>query len=175
MSDNAFRFGVNDSKIAPWQSAGTWGDEIDLYGVQNMEFVINTLTADQRGDDDLLDTHARPNGVRVTAQNAAITMAAVAALLGETQTTSPSAAILSQNDTVRPYVGVAAKVLGTGDGGDHHMIAYKCKLTGDIGFSLQDGQYVSPRMELRGVKEEVYGYYTIVRHDDEAAVTIPLT
>lgn len=174
-----YKFGVRDAQIALWTASGTYGGLFDLIAVNSIEFRVTSVAAELQGDDDIVDTFAKTNGVTGTVKfgEGAQHNAILAVLLGVSSVSSNNKIRTYFGAEDAPYWGLAFKVVHTDASGyETHVAINKGKLTGDLSYSAAYGGYVIPQFSFKGVSDgTTLKAVTRVIQPASTALALPLT
>ncbi len=173
-------FGLDDVKIATWNSNGVYGTAVDVPSVQMYTSDLKTVSAELEGDDQITDTHAIGISADIRVKFGSISLEAYEVLTGITSvesTDSPGSTGVKTFDVGNvkfPYIGICGKSYSTQDAGDTQLFIPKCKIMEGFNVGMQYGQYAIPEITLRAVKDSVYNcIMRIVKHQEAVAVTLP--
>lgn len=155
----ALPYGLRDVKITPYTDAAATtlaASSIDLPNSQTFSFTESEDFETLRGDDKDVATHGKGPSVDWELAAGGISFEAYVALAGGTVTTSGvspnSIKTLTKKVTdSRPYFKVEGQSISD-SGGDFHTVLYRCKATGDITGSQEDGKFW-----ITGAKGKGYG------------------
>jgi len=175
MTINAYRFGLNDCKVAVWNAAESYGTAIDVESIQLMGVEFNTESGQLEGDDIITDAHAKTQSVTVRIRFGFKDLDVIEVLTGVTNTESApnSESMIFARDNM-PYFSICGRVDSTEGGGDMHIFIPKCKLMEGFGLSMEKGRYITPEITAMAVYEgTTYGMAKVIAHATAAAVTIP--
>ncbi|HMN10889.1 MAG TPA: hypothetical protein PKD55_01040 [Bellilinea sp.] len=154
MATKTIHRGLRDMKIALWNGENSWGTAYDIYGARSMtiEFVVES---DQlEGDDVVLDRYSKIIAVNFSFENAAVDLEVLDMLSGGVLVSnSDYEDIMIGEDASIPYVGMAGRVVGSDATHDLHVLVPKAKMSGNLQYQAQYGQYVLPQCEFQGVNE----------------------
>ena len=181
LSSTALPFGLRDCKITPYTDASALvlaGASIDLPNAQTFTFSDNESFEDLRGDDHLVTSHGMGSEIDWELGAGGLSMEAWQAMNGGTVTTTGvtpnqiktySKAVTD----VRPSFLIEGQAISD-SGGDMHCKVYRCKATGELTGSLEDGKFW-----ITGVKGKGYPNYASPVNrlydfvQNETAVAIP--
>ncbi|HKI69927.1 MAG TPA: hypothetical protein VKA67_10085 [Verrucomicrobiae bacterium] len=174
-------FGLNDVKIAVWNSTDSYGTAVDVPSVQLMGAVLRILSAQLEGDDKITATASRAIGGQSQLRFGSVSIAALEVMLGNSSTASGTTP--TQQDELRvsggdnmPYFGICGKALAEEGSGDLHVFLPKVKITSDVTLaSLQYGQFAIPELTVEAVDDATYGIINLVEHETAVAIQIPPT
>lgn len=141
-------YGLRDVKLTPYTDATATtlaGSSLDLPNSQTFSFTESEDFETLRGDDRDIASHGKGASVDWELAAGGISMEAYAAMAGGTVTTTG----VTPNQVKRyrklitdsrPYFKVEGQSISD-SGGDFHTIVYRCKVTGDITGSQEDGKF----------------------------------
>lgn len=174
---SSYTFGLNDVKIAQWNSDENYGSAVDVPSASQLTLELQTVNGELTGDDVITDVHAQLIAAQATVQFGFKNLDVYAILTGATHTQSAAADAMVFTDLNMPYFALAAKISDTAGSGDKHLFLPKCKLTEGFQMAMNYGQYWTPQLTIRCLKEgtDTYGMLKIITHNTAAAVTIPIT
>ncbi len=176
MALKTFHYGLRDLKIAAWQGEGTFGTAYDVLGARSMSVQWVVETDELRGDDAVLDRYAKVIAVTFTLEHASVDLEVLDLLMGGTLVSNASYEdfMVGETDDV-PFVAVAGRVVGSGGSYDLHLLAPKCRLSGNLNYQAQQQQYLIPSMELQAVYEgATNGFLRVRKFTAPTALEIPL-
>jgi hypothetical protein len=141
-------FGLRDLKVTPYTdfTATTLaGSSIDLPNSQTFSFTEAEDFEDLRGDDQLKTSHGKGNQVNWELSHGGISLEAYAALVGGTvATTGVTPNQIKTYDKnindIRPFFQMEGQSISD-SGGDFHTIVYRCRVTGDVTGTQEDGKF----------------------------------
>lgn len=147
LSDMTGTYGVRDCKIIPitadTEDGVTYGEIIDIPGIQSIEFNPTFVEDELLGDDDVLDVYSKISNWEFSIKYAKLSFNALAAFTGgsvnDSGSTPNQLKTFSQEKTDKPgYFKLIGKSAYSTDNysGDLHVVFYKCKIT-DLGNTLQ--------------------------------------
>ncbi len=175
-------FGLDDVKIASWNTDGTYDSAVDVPSVQMYGISVQTVNAQLEGDDTITDTHAIAISSEVKLRFGSIPFDALQVLLGISYIQSSTGGVTDRVRTLKignikfPYFGIVGKAYSTQDGGDTQIFVPKVKIMSGFEIGMQYGQYVIPELTCMAVRSELYDSIVIpVKHEQAVAVTIPPT
>lgn len=148
LSSTALPYGLRDCRITPYTDASALvlaASSIDLPNAQTFTFSDNEDFEDLRGDDHLVTSHGNGSEIDWELGNGGISFEAYQAINGGTVTTTGvtpnQIKTYSKNITdVRPSFKVEGQSISD-SGGDFHTVVYRCKATGEITGSQEDGKF----------------------------------
>jgi hypothetical protein len=149
--------GVNDLKVAVLDASDAPGSNIDMLGVKSFSVSTESSSDTQTGDDSVLATTQEAKSLAVSVSVAAANAAALAAVTGGTVATSGTTPnrIITYKETSQPvsrYVQLTGQGTGRDTGGSaFRMLVYKAGLESGPNFELSDGNWLEPKLDLRGV------------------------
>ncbi len=177
MTTKAYKFGLNDCKVATWEGEETYGPAVDVESIQLMGVEFNTESGQLEGDDIITDAHAKIQSVTVRIRFGFKDLDVLEVLTGVTNTESApnSESMIFGRDNM-PYFAINGRVDSTEGGGDMHIFIPKCKLMEGFGLSMEKGRYITPEITAMAVYEgETYGMAKVITHATATNVTIPPT
>jgi hypothetical protein len=140
----ALPYGMRDIKLRPL-TGEVAGASIDLPNSRQMQFAETESFSDLRGDDGIAASHGSGPSVNWQLEGGGVSFEAVVAMYGGTIITtgvSPNKVkTLSKKSTdTRPYFQAEGQAISD-SGGDFHLLLYRCKATGDLAGTMQDGNF----------------------------------
>lgn len=173
------QFGLNDVKIAVWNSAGSYGTAVDVMSVQLMGAVLQIISAQLEGDDTITATAARAIGGEVRVRFGSVNIAALEVMLGNVATSS-----VDSPDEVKqlkivggdnmPYFGIVGRALAEEGIGDFQVFFPKVRITSDVTLStLEYGTFTVPEFTAQAVNDATYGIISVIEHEAPTAIVIP--
>ena len=180
-SYGAPQFGLEDVKIAVWNSAGSYGDEVDVPSVQMYGAILKIVSAQLEGDDQITASAARAVGGESRIRFGSVSIAALEVLLGNDSTASGSTP--TAQDELRmiggdnmPYFGICGKALAEEGSGDLHVFLPKVRIMQDVELAtLQYGQFAIPELTVAAISDSSYGIINLIEHETATTVVIPPT
>lgn len=141
-------YGMRDIKLRPLSGTNneTAGTSVDLPNSRQMQFAETENFADLRGDDGTAATHGSGPTVNWQLEGGGVSFEAVKTMYGgtitESGTTPAQKKTLSKLGTdSRPYFQAEGQAISD-SGGDFHILLYRCKATGDLAGTMQDGNFL---------------------------------
>lgn len=178
-SYGAPQFGLNDVKIATWNSTDSYGSEVDVMSVQLMGAVLQMISAQLEGDDSITATAARAIGGEVRLRFGSVSLAALEVLLGNTATSS----VASPNEVMQlkmsggdnmPYFGIVGRAIAEEGVGDFQVFLPKVRITSDITLATMEyGSFVIPEVTAQAVDDATYGILSLIEHEASTAIAVP--
>lgn len=172
------QFGLNDCKIAVWNSTDSYGTAVDVPSIQMMGSVLQIVSAQLEGDDEITATASRAIGGEVRIRFGSVSIAALEVLLGNTSTASGAVQdhLAVDGGDNMPYFGICGKALAEEGAGDLHVFMPKVKITSDVELaSLEYGAFAIPELTAQAVPDATYYIVNLVEHSTSVAVAIPPT
>ena len=173
------QFGLEDVKIATWNSAGSFGTAVDVPSVQLMGAILQIISAQLEGDDAITATASRAIGGEVRLRFGSVSVAALEILLGNTATSSVASPNevkqlkLSGGDNM-PYFGIVGRALAEEGIGDFQVFFPKVRVTSDITLATMEyGSFVIPELTAQAVEDATYGIVSVIEHQAPTAIVIP--
>ena len=118
MAINAFKFGLNDAKIAVWNNPENYGTALDVEAVQLYGIEIATENGTLEGDDIIVDAHAKIQSANVRLRLGFKDLDVLSILTGVTVTVSDYNESLKFARDNMPYFAVCGRADATSGGGD---------------------------------------------------------
>lgn len=177
MTINAAKFGLNDAKIAVWNSAENYGTAVDVWSVQMMGVEFATESGTLEGDDIITDVHAKVQSVNFTIRFGFKDLDVLEVLTGVTNTEStPNSETMKFGRDNMPYFALCGRADATEGGGDTQIFLPKCKLLEGFSLSMEKGTYMTPEISGISVYEgTLYGTGWLINNNSAQSVTIPPT
>lgn len=137
-------YGMRDIKLRPL-TGEVAGTSIDLPNSRQMQFAETETFSDLRGDDGIAASHGSGPSVNWQLEGGGVSFEAVKAMYGGTITSSGTTpaqvkTLSKTGDDVRPYFQAEGQAISD-SGGDFHILLYRCKATGDLSGTMQDGNF----------------------------------
>lgn len=167
------QFGINDAKVALWQSAGTYGALSDVMGVQMAQVTAQVVAAIANGDDKIVASAARLIGGGLQMRFVGLNISMVSILLGITPDTISSVINMQIVGGERlPYFGAIVKALSE-EIGDTWVYLPKCKIMSDfVIFAGEYGTFTTPEVTVQAVEDEDYGIINVLTHPTDVDITV---
>lgn len=187
-------FGVKDAKFFPLTAEGdlcetggivnpTYGDGIDIPGIQSMTWEAELTEAENNGDDDVCCEISRPKLYNISLEHCGIDPAFMAEVFGHTQETFTDsganadavATMINRSDAFQ-YGALVVQAVGCDDASDVHVIFWKVRLrTGPGGtFAFEDFYNSAYEATAKSGPVVCGEFYRILEHPSEA-IDIPTT
>lgn len=178
-ADKALPYGLRDIKITPISAAGVYGTMIDLPVARTLSWSDTIDTEELRGDDKVYAERESSGTLDWDLESGGIPLAAYAAIAGGAVTQSGSTPAVKRTYSkdaadARPYFYLEGQSIND-NGGDTHVVMYRCKATGDIGGEFSDGTFLLTSCSGRGYPDALHGdkIYDIVHNETEVATVVP--
>lgn len=170
----AYRYGLNDLKIAAWNGENSYGAAVDIDAAEAFTVEV-VVQADQlEGDDVIKDTIAKITSATATLRYGDVSLAVLERLLGGTLSSGSGYDRLKVGQNDAPYFSICGRLKGSA-GGDTHIWLPKCRLSGNLSYAARQNSYLIPEAEITAVHEgDANGVIVIKRHDALTPVSIPL-
>lgn len=154
MGIQSFNRGLRALALAAWNGENSYGTQYDILGAREMTVSLQVETDELRGDDHVLDRYSRVIAATFNLAYASVDLSALDLLMGGTLVSNASYEdfMIAETDEV-PYFAVAGRVVGSGGSNDLHILAAKCKISGDIAYQAQLDNYLIPSMQVQAVYE----------------------
>lgn len=177
MGVNAFKFGLNDVKVATWNNPESYGTAVDVESVQMMGFAVDTESGTLEGDDIITDVHSKNQSGTVQFRFAFKDLDVLSVITGITVTDStPNAQVLPVARDNMQYFAICGRTDATEGGGDTQVFIPKCKVMEGFNVSMEKGQYVIEDLTVMAVYEgTTHGIGWIINNATAQNVTIPPT
>jgi len=177
LTDPVLPFGLRDVKITPINTDGTLGTSVDLPVAQTLSFSEAEEYEELRGDDRLVAVHGKGPVVEWELEAGGISLEAWNVLSGGTITNSGSGSaevkdFLKKTTDQRRYFRIEGQSIAD-DGGDVHVIIYKCKADDTLEGEFGDGVFFVTSCSGRGLGDASDNLYRITWN--ETITSIPLT
>lgn len=175
MGIQSFHRGLRQMAIASHTSPGSYGTDYVIKGARSMSVTLNMEVEELRGDDVVLDQHAKLISATFALAYAAVDLEALDIIMGGTLVSNASYEdfLMSQSDDV-PYFAVAGRVVGSGGTNDLHIFAGKCRVSGNVAYQAQLDTYIIPALEIKAVYETGIGICRFRNFTAATALEIPL-
>lgn len=159
INNPALPYGLRDIKLTPVNADGSLGTSLDLPVARTFTFNETESYSDLMGDDQTVATHGAGPTVDWELEAGGISLAALNIIAGGTLVssgTTPNGKLTLSKLTTdsRPYFQVEGQAISD-SGGDMHAVVYRCKATGDIEGSFQNGQFMLTKAKGKGYGNNV--------------------
>ena len=178
-AEKALPYGLRDVKITPISAAGVYGTMIDLPVSRTMTWTDTVDTQELRGDDKVVATRESSGSVDWDLEAGGIPLTAYAAIAGGvvalTGVTPAAKRTYSKvGSDNRPYFYCEGQAIND-NGGDTHVVLYRCKATGDIGGEFSDGAFALTNCSGSAVPDSFHSdkVYDIVHNETTLATVVP--
>lgn len=145
--DNGLPYGLRDVKLTPYttDAATTLGTGADYPIARSMSFSEAEDFEELRGDDKVVALRGKGASVDWELENGGISMASYKTMAGGLVTTSGTtpAQITTYSKKVtdaKPYFKAEGQAMSD-NGGDFHVVLYKCRASDSLEGELSDGQF----------------------------------
>lgn len=167
------QFGINDAKVALWNSAGSYGTVTDVMGVQMAQVTAQIVSAIANGDDKIVASAARLIGGGIQLRFVGLNLSMVSILLGVTLDTISSVINMQIAGGERlPYFGLCVKALSE-EVGDTWVFLPKCKIMSDFTiFQGEYGTFTTPEVTIQAVEDEDFGIINVLTHPTDVPITV---
>lgn len=175
MGIQSFHRGLRQLAIASHTSPGVYGTEYVIKGARSLSATFNMEVEELRGDDVVIDQFAKLISVTFSLAYAAVDLEALDILMGGTLVSNASYEdfLMSQGDD-SPYFAVAGRVVGSGGTNDLHIMAGRCRVSGNVAYQAQLDTYIIPALEIKAVYEDGIGIARMRNFTAPTALEIPL-
>lgn len=167
------QFGINDAKIATWNSTGSYGTLTDVFAIQMAATDLQIISAIANGDDTIVAAGARLTGVMLRMRFVGMNPSVLAILLGIAPDTI-SSVVNTQvvGGEKLPYIGAIIKSLSE-EQGDTWVFLPKCKVMSDFTpFAGEFGTFTTPEVSVQCVPDETWGLANFITHPTDVAITV---
>jgi len=178
-ANKALPYGLRDIKITPIDAAGAYGTMIDLPVARTLSWSDTIDTEELRGDDQVYAERESSGTLDWDLESGGIPLTAYAAIAGgavvESGVTPNVIRTYSKDSSdARPYFYMEGQAIND-NGGDTHIVMWRCKATGDIGGEFADGQFLLTSCSGRAYPSpaESNKIYDIVHNETETASVVP--
>lgn len=176
MTTRAYAFNLNSAIIATWNSAQNWGTAIAIDAINMYSPTLNVVADELDGDGGIAALASAFIGGRIQLEFGVKNLNVFGILSGLTPAdstpTSESLVITQQN---LPYFGINGQIKHDTGLGAYEFFIPKCKIMGDLSFTIQYGKFWSQRVEARFLADSaVYGMAKIISRATAASpIVIP--
>jgi hypothetical protein len=175
MAIQQFSFGLNDAKIAAWNSAENYGTSTDLYAIEMANVTFEQVSGVANGDDARIDVYGRIIGGTVRLSFTMYSLDTLAIFTGRTNTASALVESLKFSNLRSPYFAIAAMAEHSSGAGAAVIFVPKVKITGNIPVPVAFGQYWKMEVDAQFVYEgDTYGFGVIRQYANKPVLAIPL-
>lgn len=176
MATKTFHRGLRDMKIAAWNAENSYGTMYDILGARNMSVTWTVETDQIEGDDVVLDRYSKIIAVQVSLEQAAVDLELLDMISGGSLVSNAAYEDLKLGeDDNLAYVAIAGRSVSSDAANDLHVFVPKCKIAGDLEFTMQYGEYTLPAAEFQGVNEgSTNGFIRFRKFSAATALEIPL-
>lgn len=177
MALQTFHRGIRDAKIAAWLGENNYGPAYDIKGIRNASLTWVMESGQLEGDDVILDQFTNIISVTLNFEQAAVDLEVLDILSGGTLVSNASYEdlVIGQEASAIPYIAFAGSVYASDAATVLHFFVPKAKISGNLQFQAQYGQYLLPGAEFSGVYEgETNGMLRFRKFTAETALEIPL-
>ena len=167
------QFGLNDAKIAKWNSAGSYGTLTDVMSIQMGTVTKKVVSAILTGDDRETAIASMVIGGTVQMRFGGLNLSSYAVLTGKSigVISSVSQLYLTGGD-VMPYIGIILKV-NSAETGDTWFFMPKCKIVSDYTIAQAEyGTFTIPEVTLEVVDDASYGVINVITHPTGLDITV---
>lgn len=181
LPDTALPYGLRDVKVTPITAdvAGsiTYGTFVDLPVSRTLSWKEKEDFEQLRGDDKVAAERGNGPLIDWSLEKGGVSLAAYAVIAGGTTTasgTTPNQKVTYQKAGTdsRPYFRVDGQAIND-NGGDTHVILYRCKATGDIEGAFEDGGFTIQSCSGTGYPNADDELYDIIYNETAADITQP--
>lgn len=168
-------FGLSDTQVQTWASAGTYSGTItDVPSIQQLSVAQQLTQAQLTGDDQITATAGYAIGSTATMRFGGLNFDSIGIILGITPTTISSVVQFGMQGGHRmPYFGIQGKMLLADTTGSLIMYLPKAKLMSE--FQLVQGEYgtfVIPEVTVQLVADATYGIYNLIQYPTNFTISV---
>jgi hypothetical protein len=176
MATKTIHRGLRDMKIASWTAENSYGTAQDIYGAREMTLELVVESDQLEGDDVIIDRYTKIIAVNFRFANGAVDLELLDILTGGTLVSNAAYEdMMIGEDASVPYCAMAGRVVGSDPANDLHVFVPKAKVSGNIQYQAQYGQYMIPQAEFQGVSEgTINGIVRFRKFTAVTALEIPL-
>lgn len=145
--ETAYPFGMRDIKIIPFTNETTEaaGTAIDLPAARTLSFTEAEDFTELRGDDKVITSRGSGGTVEWELEAGGYKPAAVKAMYGGTivesgVTPNMKTVLTKKSSDARPFFKAEGQAISD-NGGDVHVVLYRCRATGDFEGEFSDGEW----------------------------------
>lgn len=145
--DIGLPYGMRDTRLTPYTTAAATvlGTGLDSPNARSLTFTEGEDFEELRGDDTVVAIHGKGPNVSWDMEAGGISLAAYKTVAGgtivTTGTTPAQVSTYTKKTTdVRPYFKAEGQSIND-NGGDFHVVLYRCKADGDLKGELTDGSF----------------------------------
>ncbi|PYS90476.1 MAG: fibronectin type III domain-containing protein [Acidobacteria bacterium] len=176
LTDPVLPFGLRDVKITPINTDGTLATTVDLPVSQTLSFSEAEDYEELRGDDRLVAVHGKGPTVEWELEAGGISIEAWNVFSGGTITTSGTGTtevkdFLKKITDTRRYFRIEGQSIAD-DGGDVHVIIYKCKCDDTLEGEFGDGVFFVTHCSGRGLGDVNDNLYRITWNETQTAIAL---
>ena len=182
LPDNALPYGVRDIKVTPITAdvaaAITYGTMVDLPASQTLSWSETEDFEQLRGDDTVVAERGNGPLIDWTLEQGGISLNAYKVIVGGTTTasgTTPNQKVTHAKlgTDARPYFRVDGQAIND-NGGDTKVTLYRCKATGKIDGSFENGKFKTTAISGTGYPNADNKLYDTVQGETAAAIIQPV-
>lgn len=180
LPENMLPYGLRDVKLTPMNSlTGVYGTMVDLPASRTFSFAESEDFEELRGDDIVQAEHGNGPLIDWDLEGGGMPLNALKVVAGGTVTDSgvtPSMkrVWLKAGTDARPEFHVEGQAIND-NGGDTHVVVFRCKATGDIGSEFAEGSFAMLSASGRGYPDQNHSnkLWSIVQNETAAASVVP--
>jgi hypothetical protein len=167
------QFGVNDAKVAVWNTTGVYGTLTDIMGIQMAQTMIQLISAIANGDDRIVAAASRLTGAQLQMRFVGLNPSMLSVITGVALDTISSVINMQFSGGERmPYFGAIIKALSE-EVGDTWVFLPKCKIMSDfVLFQGEFGTFTTPEVTVQCVPDETWGLANFITHPTDVAITV---
>lgn len=145
--DLGLPYGMRDTRLTPYTTAAATvlGTGVDSPNARSITFTEGEDFEELRGDDTVVAIHGKGPNVTWESESGGIALTSYKTMAGGLITTTgvtPNqvSTYTKRTTDTRPYFKAEGQAIND-NGGDFHVVLYRCKADGDIGGELTDGTF----------------------------------
>lgn len=167
------QFGINDARVAVWNSTDSYGTLTDVMGIQMAQATIQIVSAIANGDDRIVAAASRLTGAELQMRFVGLNPSMLSVITGITLDTISSVQNMQFTGGERmPYFGAIIKALSE-EVGDTWVFLPKCKIMSNfVLFQGEFGAFSTPEVTVQCVPDETWGLANFITHPTDVAITI---
>lgn len=154
LDEHLLPYGLRDVKVTPIADDGSYGTFVDLPASRTLSWSEDEDFEELRGDDTVIAERGSGPTVSWDLESGGVSMDALAVLNGgtvtETGTTPNIVRTYNKKGTdSKPYFRIDGQAIND-NGGDTHVVLYRCKVTGSVEGEFSDGSFLISSCSGRG-------------------------
>lgn len=175
LAANVLPYGLREVQLYPIADDGTVGAMVKLPASRTFSFADSADFQELRGDDKVQATRGQGAEVDWDLEGGGISLEAYKVLVGGTITEGGVAPDTTKTfnkkvTDARPYFQVIGRAISD-SGGDFHIKVYKCKVSGEVGGELSDGEFWLTSADGTGIADAADNLYDFIQHETATPIT----